>query len=284
MSEENGSKNVVSIWILVVLIGGMSVPFWRWNTQPELATEPVQWVEPSENGAKHNLAGSSSRVTPTADVNNPYPSPVDGNQLLQEFSASDPTMKLQDAVRASKERPGITKQFQGEGIPLTDIQPWLPKADRFDASPTQQNRFVGTEGTPVAVEGLASDLYNPKPFQWPDSGYRGANEPAAAPTPQNSIVNPSNIASQEPTPSSPGRTVSAIHSPSTDPPALMSSPLSVPDNESASGNQTTNSKPVVTVKPSAQSGTSPLVPSKPLNNSPASRKPGTMIRQPSRNK
>lgn len=190
MSEESSPKNVASIWILVVLVGGLSVPFWRWDSTAEKRDEPLQWVEQhgdishDQNGT--SVAGKATGNPQDLTLNHDAPA----SELLHEFAASDPGLRIQDAVRTSEQRPGIPKQFQGEGIPLTDIKPWIPKSSSFDATPTDRQKLAGTVDAPIQAP-LPSTSPNGTSvisatsatgYAWPDSGFAAGQTSINPPT------------------------------------------------------------------------------------------------------
>ena len=317
MSDDSTPKNVASIWILVVLVGGLSVPFWRWDSTSKKGDEPLQWVEqPGDSGDDRGETSVADRVTGDAQ-NLTLSHDAPSSELLHEFVASDPSMRIQDAVRANQDRPGIPKQFQGEGIPLTDIKPWIPKPNSFDATPTDHQKLAGTVNAPIQAQ-LPSTSPNGNSnlssttatgLAWPDSGFAAGQtsinpptmfyradpkEPtapisnmagsnmAAPNTNAVSNINPIDnvpISSPDPAPS-PGRMVSSSHVTDSDPPALRESFHSEPNSMRFPDGSVTNPKASgsnVSVKPSPTI-TPPANPLRGGNTS--SRSQGTVIRQP----
>jgi hypothetical protein len=302
MSDESNPKNIASVWILVVLVGGLSVPFWRWDDSPTKRDEPLQWVEPnagpnatdraSQSPTQHSLvsATSSSQSDQAA-------------QLLQEFVNSDPGLQIQDAVKENEQRPGIPKQFQGEGVPLTDIKPWLPKPIGYDATPSEKQKLAGTVNGPIQAPssgttsgGDPNSLAQSKSPQseWPDHGYQTGSSTISPPTmfyradPTSNVAagtstsNPAAPVSSGPAvpaQNSPGRMVSSHNSSPSDPPALLdaypTSSVASPASESQSRG---GSQVKVTPSPAITPPTNPL---RAGSNPPASsRRPGTIISQP----
>lgn len=298
MSEDSNPKNVASVWILVVLVGGLSVPFWRWDDTNKKREEPLQWVEPGvSQDATANAPKSLTQHSLVSATSNGQSEQA--SELLHEFVNSDPGLQIQDAVKENAQRPGIPKQFQGEGIPLTDIKPWLPKPMGYDATPSEKQKLAGTVESPIPAAGAmgsggADNLAQSASGKnaWPDTGYNSGNTPIAPPTMYyNAQPNAANVANNTPaqTPAtpvqnSPGRMVSSSHSAS-DPPALMeafpASPgVTVSSQSSNAGAGASGSGTQVKVTPS------PAItpPANPLRGgAPAAapvRRPGTVISQP----
>ena len=297
MSDESNSKNVASIWILVVLVGGLSVPFWRWDDSRNRKAEPLQWVDP--NTASDATASPAQAPTQHSLVSATTDSQQSAaSQLLQEFANTDPGLQIQDAVKENQQRPGIPKQFQGEGIPLTDIKPWIPKPIGYDATPSDRQKLAGTVNGPInapaSSDTSATDpntlvQSNPPASRWPDAGFNGI-APNNSTTTYYRAEPISNVAASEPTnpaiqngqasgpPSSagPGRMVSNSHSTPSDPPALSGG---YPANPNAAPPVPQNGNPVrVTPSPAITPPANPLRSG--ANGPPSSRRPGTVISQP----
>jgi hypothetical protein len=307
MSDESNPKNVASVWILVVLVGGLSVPFWRWNDSPTKRDEPLQWVEPNAdpNGDERTAQSPTQHSLVSATSSS---QPDQAAQLLQEFVNSDPGLQIQDAVKENQQRPGIPKQFQGEGIPLTDIKPWLPKPIGYDASPSEKQKLAGTvngpiqapasgtnpSGNPDSLAQSTSAQSSSAQSAWPDHGYQTRDSAIAPPTMYYRADPASNVASGTPstnpvtsiptdrtTPAqnSPGRMVSSSNSTPSDPPALFEAYPASPVADATPASQPRNGSQVkVTPSPAITPPTNPL---RPGGNAPSSsRRPGTIISQP----
>lgn len=306
MSDESNSKNVASIWILVVLLGGMSVPFWRWDSSSRDSELPVEWVDKQQDT---NLSVRSEPGTsnPISGNENSIPS-----HLLQEFSSADPSLMIQDAVKNGQNRPGIAKEFQSVGIPLTEIKPWLPRSNTFDASPANPERLVGAGEVPLRNQGgsessptlttkqNASLVGSVEPLTWPDIGYKKTAAPITPPAMQsnptffpasprgtsdvNSLVSSpatsadSNAAAPTGSASvnSPGRMVSSPHVTDSDPPTLSLDQLPPPPSQTSAANNPAQPPPT----PLVPSSSNTEIPQNSLRE--PNRRPGTLIRQPKR--
>jgi len=303
MSDESNSKNVASIWILVVLVGGLSVPFWRWDDTRNRQAEPLQWVDPNTaSDATATPAQSPTQHSLVSATTNSQQSAA--SQLLQEFANTDPGLQIQDAVKENQQRPGIPKQFQGEGIPLTDIKPWIPKPIGYDATPSDRQKLAGTVDGPIhapASSGSSPADPNtlvqstPPASRWPDAGFSGiapnnstttyyraeptTNVAASEPTNtaiQNGTVIQNGQESGPPSSAGPGRMVSNSHSNPSDPPALSGGYSA---NPNATPPVPQNGNPVrVTPSPAITPPANPLRAGQ--NGPPSSRRPGTVISQP----
>jgi hypothetical protein len=282
MSDESNSKNIASVWILAVLVGGLSVPFWRWDDSPNKRSEALQWVDPNSNP---NGEASAAQATPqhslVSATSNAHSEMV--AELLQEFANSDAGLQIQDAVKENQQRPGIPKQFQGEGIPLTDIKPWLPKPIGFDATPTDNQKIAGTVNGPIPAPVAStnsndpSNQKTPSRSPWPDQGYQAGGNPIPPPTMYYSAAPSSDKPGSS---SGPGKMVSSSHSTPSDPPALSNAFPAVSDQNSGVESQPRSGTHVtVTPSPAVTPPPNPLRPGKTPSDTPA-RRPGSIISQP----
>jgi len=296
MSDESQSKNIASVWILVVLLGGLSVPFWRWDDSRHKIDPPLQWVESQEGNTQASTVTEQSpqqslvSATSTTSRN-------DAAELLNEFQSADPALQIQDAINTNQQRPGIPKQFQGVGIPLTEIKPWLPKPIGYDAAPSEKQKLAGSVNAPIQSHPANLKLQNDFAQQstpttgqaeWPDNGFAAGQTPIAPPTMFYRAEPLADVASDSPTatpassqvdPNAPGRMVSSTRSTSSDPPALLNTQPQPLSNEATATEEFRNQNHVkVTPSPAITPPTNPLRSSTPPAATP--KRKGTVISQP----
>jgi hypothetical protein len=286
MSDESNPKNIASVWILAVLVGGLSVPFWRWDDSSNKRSETLQWVDPNSNpngeASAPQVTTQHSLVSATSNAHSDK-----ATELLQEFANSDPGLQIQDAVKENQQRPGIPKQFQGEGIPLTEIKPWLPKPIGYDATPTDNQKIAGTVNGPIPAptastnSNTPSNQITPSTSPWPDQGYQAGDNPIPTPTMYYSAAPSSSTPSRSNSPESgPGKMVSSSHSTPSDPPALSNAFPAASDQNSGMESQPRSATPVtVTPSPAVTPPPNPLRSGTTPSAAPA-RRPGTIISQP----
>jgi|688.fasta_scaffold02045_4 hypothetical protein len=295
MSDESQPKNIASVWILVVLLGGLSVPFWRWDDSPHKVEQPLQWVESPEGNTQGSPATEKS-PQPSLVSATSTTSQNDTAGLLHEFQSADPGLQIQDAIKTNQQRPGIPKQFQGVGIPLAEIKPWLPKPIGYAAAPTEKQKLAGSVNAPIQAHPAnlkpQSDFAQSNPTagqtEWPDNGFAAGQTPIAPPTMfynADPLVNaasdsPAAIpASSQADPNAPGRMVSSSRSTSTDPPALLNTQPVPPSNTATATTEYGNQNHVkVTPSPAITPPTNPLRSAPPPTATP--HRKGTIISQP----
>lgn len=295
MSDESQPKNIASVWILVVLLGGLSVPFWRWDDSPHKIDQPLQWVESQEGKTQASpVTKQSPQQSLVSATSTTFPN--DAAELLNEFQSADPGLQIQDAIKTNQQRPGIPKQFQGVGIPLAEIKPWLPKPIGYDAAPSEKQKLAGSVNAPI--QSHPDSLTTQSEFapldstagqsKWPDNGFAAGQTPIAPPTMFYRAMPLADVAADSPAatpassqidPSGPGRMVSSARSTSTDPPTLLNNQPTPPVDAATVTNDYRNQNHVkVTPSPAITPPTNPLRSANPPA-APPKRK-GTIISQP----